>query len=105
VTALIGGMRVMGTNHGGTQHGVFTDRPGAVSTDFFVNLTDMRLSWVLAEEGFYVLRDLASGQVRSTARRVDLVFGSNAIRPPARAAQSPAMAAAMAAGGSIVWAF
>ena len=79
MTVLIGGMRVMGTNHGGTQHGVFTDRPGALSTDFFVNLTDMRLSWAPAEDGFYVLRDRASGQVRWTATRVDLVFGSNSI--------------------------
>ncbi|PVZ48684.1 catalase/peroxidase HPI [Thalassobacter stenotrophicus] len=79
MTALIGGMRVMGTNHGGTQHGVFTDKPGALSTDFFVNLTDMRLSWAPAEDGVYVLRDRASGQVRWTATRVDLVFGSNAI--------------------------
>ncbi|MFW5654179.1 MAG: catalase/peroxidase HPI [Roseicyclus sp.] len=79
MTALIGGMRVIGTNHGGTQHGVFTDRPGALSTDFFVTLTDMRLSWAPTGDGFYVLRDRASGQVRWTATRVDLVFGSNAI--------------------------
>ncbi|MFV1875338.1 catalase/peroxidase HPI [Nioella sp.] len=79
MTALIGGMRVIGTNHGGTQHGVFTDRPGALSTDFFVNLTDMRLSWAPTEDGVYVLRDRTSGQVRWTATRVDLVFGSNAI--------------------------
>ena len=79
MTALIGGMRAMGTNHGATQHGVFTDRPGVLSTDFFVNLTDMRLSWAPAEDGFYVVRDRASGQVRWTATRVDLVFGSNAI--------------------------
>ena len=79
MTALIGGMRVMGTNHGGTEHGIFTDRPGALSTDFFVTLTDMRLSWAPIEDGFYVLRDRASGQVRWTATRVDLVFGSNSI--------------------------
>jgi catalase-peroxidase len=79
MTALIGGMRVMGTNHGGTEHGIFTDRPGALSTDFFVNLTDMRLSWAPIEDGIYVLRDRASGQVRWTATRVDLVFGSNSI--------------------------
>ena len=79
MTALIGGMRAMGANHGGSQHGVFTDRPGVLSTDFFVNLTDMRLSWAPAEDGFYVVRDRASGQVRWTATRVDLVFGSNAI--------------------------
>ena len=79
MTALIGGMRVIGTNHGGTQHGVFTDRPGALSTDFFVNLTDMRLSWAPVDDGHYVLRDRASGQVRWTANRVDLVFGSNSI--------------------------
>ncbi|GGC19279.1 catalase-peroxidase 1 [Marivita lacus] len=79
MTALIGGMRVMGTNHGGTEHGNFTDQPGALSTDFFVTLTDMRLSWAPIEDGFYVLRDRASGQVRWTATRVDLVFGSNSI--------------------------
>jgi catalase-peroxidase len=79
MTALIGGMRVMGTNHGETQHGVFTDRPGALSTDFFVNLTDMRLSWAPVKDGHYILRDRATGQVRWTATRVDLVFGSNSI--------------------------
>jgi catalase-peroxidase len=79
MTALIGGMRAMGTNHGATQHGVFTDRSGVLSTDFFVNLTDMRLSWAPVEDGHYVLRDRATGQVRWTATRVDLVFGSNSI--------------------------
>lgn len=79
MTVLIGGMRVMGTNYGGTQHGVFTDRLGALSTDFFVNLTDMRLNWAPTGDGLYVLRDRATGQVRWTATRVDLVFGSNSI--------------------------
>jgi catalase-peroxidase len=79
MTALIGGMRVMGTNHGETQFGVFTDRLGALSTDFFVNLTDMHLSWAPVKDGHYILRDRATGQVRWTATRVDLVFGSNSI--------------------------
>ena len=79
MTALVGGMRVMETNHGEARHGVFTDRPGALSTDFFVNLTDMRNSWDPVEDGLYVLRDRATGQVRWSATRVDLVFGSNAI--------------------------
>jgi catalase-peroxidase len=79
MTVLVGGMRVLGTNHGGTKHGVFTDRPGALSTDFFVNLTDMRLNWAPSGDGLYVLRDRATGQVRWTATRVDLVFGSNSI--------------------------
>ncbi|WP_415182449.1 catalase/peroxidase HPI [Phaeovulum sp.] len=79
MTALIGGMRVIGANHGATPHGVFTDRPGALSTDFFMNLTDMGHSWAPIENGLYVLRDRASGQVRWTATRVDLVFGSNSV--------------------------
>ena len=79
MTVLIGGMRVMGTNHGGTRHGVFTDRVGALTTDFFVNLTDMRYSWVPAADGTYEIRDRATGAVKWTATRVDLVFGSNSV--------------------------
>ncbi|MBN8294859.1 catalase/peroxidase HPI [Rhodobacter sp. NTK016B] len=78
MTCLVGGMRVMGTNHGGTKHGVFTDREGALTTDFFVNLTDMDYSWHPAGDA-YEIRDRKSGAVKWTASRVDLVFGSNAI--------------------------
>jgi len=79
MTALIGGMRVMGTNHAGTTHGVFTDRVGALTTDFFVNLTDMGNSWAPTGENMYELRDSKSGQTRWTATSADLVFGSNSI--------------------------
>ena len=79
-TCLIGGMRVMGTNHGGTSHGVFTDKVGALTQDFFVNLTDMANSWVpLEDKKTYEIRDRVSGAVKWTASRVDLVFGSNSI--------------------------
>ncbi len=79
MTVLIGGMRVMGTNFGGAAHGVFTDRVGTLSTDFFVALTDMGLAWAPAADGTYTLRDRSTGAVRWTATRADLVFGSNAI--------------------------
>ncbi|TDX99649.1 catalase/peroxidase HPI [Thiohalophilus thiocyanatoxydans] len=79
MTVLVGGMRVLGTNHGGTQHGVFTDREGALTNDFFVNLTDMNNTWKPADKGLYEVRDRATDQVKWTATRVDLVFGSNAI--------------------------
>ena len=79
MTVLVGGMRVLGTNHGGTSHGVFTDRVGQLTNDFFVNLTDMRYAWAPAGDGTYEVRDRASGEARWTATRVDLVFGSNAI--------------------------
>ncbi|WP_306047201.1 catalase/peroxidase HPI [Nioella sp. MMSF_3534] len=79
MTALIGGMRVMGTNHGGSAHGVFTDTVGALSTDFFVNLTDMGFKWVPSGNGTYEIQDRASGDTKFTATRVDLVFGSNSI--------------------------
>ncbi len=79
MTVLVGGMRVLGTNHGGTRHGVLTDRVGVLSNDFFVNLTDMRNAWTPAGEGLYEIRDRRSGELRWTATRVDLVFGSNAI--------------------------
>ncbi len=79
MTALIGGMRVLGTNHGGTRHGVFTDHVGALTTDFFVNLTDMSYQWRPAGNNLYEVRDRKSGAVKWTATRVDLVFGSNSI--------------------------
>jgi catalase-peroxidase len=79
MVALVGGMRVMGTNHGGTRHGVFTDREGALTTDFFVNLTDMAYSWQPAGNQLYELRDYRTGEVKWTATRVDLVFGSNSV--------------------------
>jgi len=79
MTCLIGGMRAMGTNHGGTAHGVFTDRPGALTTDFFTTLTDMGLKWEPAGGGLYNLKDRKTGETRFTATRVDLVFGSNSI--------------------------
>jgi catalase-peroxidase len=79
MTALVGGMRVLGTNHGGTRHGVFTDREGALTNDFFVNLTDMAYTWKPAGNNLYELRDRKTGQVKWTATRVDLVFGSNSI--------------------------
>ncbi|QQD21011.1 catalase/peroxidase HPI [Oceanospirillaceae bacterium ASx5O] len=79
MTALIGGMRVLGTNHGGTQHGVFTDRVGVLSNDFFVNLTDMNYRWEPTGKNTYNIVERNSGKTRWTATRVDLVFGSNAI--------------------------
>ncbi|WP_373460350.1 catalase/peroxidase HPI [Pseudokordiimonas caeni] len=79
MTVLVGGMRVMGTNHGGTKHGVFTAREGALTTDFFVNLTDMANTWVPAANNLYEIRDRKTGKVKWTATRIDLVFGSNSI--------------------------
>lgn len=79
MTVLVGGMRVLGTNHGGTKHGVFTDREGVLSNDFFVNLVDMDNTWAPASDGLYEVRDRSSGTVKWTATRVDLVFGSNSI--------------------------
>lgn len=79
MTVLVGGMRVMGTNHAGTQHGVFTDQVGALTNDFFVNLTDMGNSWHPVDKSVYEIRDRNSGSVKWTATRMDLVFGSNSI--------------------------
>jgi catalase-peroxidase len=79
MTALVGGMRVMGTNHSGTKHGVFTDREGALTNDFFVNLTDMNYTWKPVGNNLYEIRDRATDTVKWTATRVDLVFGSNSI--------------------------
>ena len=79
MTALVGGMRVLGTNHGDSQHGVFTDRVGVLSNDFFVNLTDMAYTWKPTGNNLYEIRDRKTGAVKWTASRVDLVFGSNSI--------------------------
>jgi catalase-peroxidase len=79
MTVLVGGMRVMGANYAGSTHGVFTDNVGALSTDFFVNLTDMAYTWKPAEGGYYEIRDRKTGEVKWTATRMDLVFGSNSI--------------------------
>jgi catalase-peroxidase len=79
MTVLIGGMRVLGTNHGGTEHGVFTDRVGTLTNDFFVNLLDMGVAWKPVEENVYVGRDRKTGKIVRTATRVDLVFGSNSV--------------------------
>lgn len=79
MTVLIGGMRVLGTNYGGTKHGVFTENEGALTNDFFVNLTDMRFVWEPVAENLYNIRDRKTGKVKWTATRVDLVFGSNSV--------------------------
>ena len=79
MTVLVGGMRVLGTNHGGSQHGVLTDRVGELTNDFFVNLTDMTYVWEPAGDNLYNMRNRTNGQVKWTATRVDLVFGSNSI--------------------------
>ncbi|MFM5812684.1 catalase/peroxidase HPI [Aeromonas veronii] len=79
MTALVGGMRVLGTNHGGSGHGVFTDRVGVLSNDFFVNLTDMGYQWLPKASNLYEIRDRRSGALKWTATRVDLVFGSNSV--------------------------
>jgi catalase-peroxidase len=78
MTVLVGGLRVLGTNHGGTRHGVFTDREGTLTNDFFVNLTDMAYRWV-PKGDIYEIRDRKTDKVRWTATRMDLVFGSNSI--------------------------
>ncbi|HVS18670.1 MAG TPA: catalase/peroxidase HPI [Planctomycetota bacterium] len=77
MTVLVGGLRVLGANSGGSQHGVFTDRPGALTNDFFVNLLDMDTVWGAKEDGTFEGRDRDSGDLLWTATRVDLVFGSN----------------------------
>ena len=79
MTVLIGGLRVLGTNHGGSGHGVFTDRVGALTNDFFVNLTDMSYSWKPTGRNSYDIVERKSGAKKWTATRVDLVFGSNSI--------------------------
>lgn len=78
MTVLIGGMRVLNTNSGGSKHGVFTDKPGTLSNDFFVNLLDMSTKWTKSsQEGIYEGRDRSSGKLKWTATPVDLIFGSN----------------------------
>ncbi len=80
MAVLLGGMRVLGTNHGGSKHGVFTDREGQLTNDFFVNLTDMNNSWhPVGSDGLFEIRDRSSGNVKWTATSADLVFGSNSI--------------------------
>lgn len=79
MTVLLGGMRVLGTNYGGTKHGVFTDRVGQLTNDFFVNLTDMANRWEPTGKNSYNIVDRKSGNTKFTATRVDLVFGSNSI--------------------------
>ncbi len=80
MTVLVGGLRVLGANHAGARHGVFADRPGRLSNDFFVNLVDMGTQWtpISAERDLFEGRDRATGALKWTATRVDLVFGSNA---------------------------
>jgi len=79
MTVLLGGLRVLETNHGGTKHGVLTDSPGALTTDYFVNLLDMGTKWEAspADDGTYIAKDRATGEQKFTASRVDLLFGSN----------------------------
>jgi len=79
MTVLVGGMRVLGTNHGGSKHGVFTDREGVLTNDFFVNLTDMSYTWKPVSENLYHVIDRKTNQMKWTATRVDLVFGSNSV--------------------------
>ena len=79
MVVLLGGMRVLGTNYGGTKHGVFTDREGQLTNDFFVNLTDMGNTWKPVGKNAYEIRDRQTDAVKWTASRVDLVFGSNSL--------------------------
>ncbi len=79
MTALLGGLRVLGANYGGTAHGVFTEKPGVLSTDFFVNLLDMNIQWFPAGEGIFEGRNKTTGKIIRTASRVDLAFGSNSV--------------------------
>lgn len=79
MTVLIGGMRVLGTNCGGTKHGVFTEREGVLTNDFFVNLTDMQYAWHPVSENLYNVVERKTGKTKWTATRVDLVFGSNSV--------------------------
>ena len=78
MTVLVGGLRALDANTGGVKHGVFTDRPGTLSNDFFVNLLDMSTQWSKSSsQGLYEGRDRSSGKLKWTATPVDLVFGSN----------------------------
>jgi catalase-peroxidase len=80
MTVLVGGLRVLGANHGGAKHGVLTKKPGTLTNDFFVNLLDMRTSWKATSDAkdVFEAKDAASGEVEWTGTRADLVFGSNA---------------------------
>ena len=79
MTVLIGGLRVLDCNWGHTKHGVLTDRPGVLTNDFFVNLLDMRWKWnATDDENVFEGRDRATGELKWTATRVDLIFGANA---------------------------
>ena len=79
MTVLLGGMRVLGANHIDNKAGIFTDKEGALTNDFFVNLTDMNNTWNIVGENKYELKDRQSGELKWTASSVDLVFGSNSI--------------------------
>jgi catalase-peroxidase len=79
MTVLVGGLRVLGANYAGSKHGVFTDREGVLTNDFFVNLTDMANTWKPAGKNLYEICDRTTGAIKWTATRVDLVFGSNSI--------------------------
>ena len=79
MTVLVGGLRALGANHGGSKHGVFTDKPGTLTNDFFVNLLDSSTAWrpSATAENVYEGRDRATGAVRWTATAADLVFGAH----------------------------
>jgi catalase-peroxidase len=79
MTVLVGGMRVIGTNYGGSKDGVFTDRVGALTPDFFTTITDINYVWEPAGSGSYKIRNRETGEVKYSASRVDLIFGSNSI--------------------------
>jgi catalase-peroxidase len=79
MTALVGGLRALGANAGASKHGVFTDKPETLTNDFFVNLLDMGTEWRPASDGTYEGRDRATGKVKWTGTRADLVFGSNSV--------------------------
>ena len=79
MTVLLGGLRVIGTNYGGSSHGVFTDKVGALTPDFFGAITDMTYVWEPAGKNVYNIRNRNTGEVKFTATRVDLIFGSNSI--------------------------
>jgi catalase-peroxidase len=79
MTCLVGGMRVLGTNYDGTEHGVFTDKVGALTNDFFVNLTDMKYNWKPTGKNSYDIVERKTNKTKFKATRVDLVFGSNSV--------------------------
>jgi len=79
MTVLVGGLCVLGANHGGSEHGVFTDKPGQLTNDFFVNLLDLGTTWkaISDDEDVFEGRDRKTGEVKWTGTRADLIFGSN----------------------------